>query len=351
MPALLLKEQALSGFAAIGFVIAIASAWRRDLRAPGPAWALLTALAASAGVFAMVRAAMGVRFAEEGSPFSLCVRCVPLNIAELAGVVVMPVRTLAVLDAARSSPVDIGRLTAAALASAAVACAITGGNLMRARRGPREARTLALLLASLVASFFPVALLFHVGELYTHTALFWFAALVACAVDGFGDVSARARRTTIACAIVYLLVIAQAQRTNLAEMRATGERARIWLARIVDALAPAPDGSFVLITARGAYRGPLDYGLYRVTTPQVLVLTGISPYPVRAATHDRVTVFLDIADPLRWRAAMAAAAARHRAFRLELTTAAATLRPWNGPAEADVVSMPLDELVPVRDTR
>jgi hypothetical protein len=250
-----------------------------------------------------------------------------VNIAELGAAVMLPVRTLVALDAARSAPPAIGRLAAVGSATACVAAAVAAGNVVRARGGRDAARALALVVCAAAASFFPVALLFHVGELYAHTALFWFAVLAAFAVDGLWIALRRARAAVLVCAAAYLVGIAAGQRANLSEMRATGERARAWLARIDDRLRPVPDGGFVLIAASGEYKAPFDYGLYRVTTPQVLVLTGLSPYPVRAAMRDRVAVYLDFADPGLWRAALERAGARG-AYRLEIAGGDARLSRW-----------------------
>jgi hypothetical protein len=332
VPALFLKEQALSAFFAIGLTTAAASAWRHDLRRSIRAWQLLVVLVAIAAAFTVTRVVAGVRFPEEGSPFSLCVRCAPVNIAELGGVLLLPIRTLVVLDAVRSSPVEWTRIVVAAVAAAALGLAIACGNVLRAKRGGAQARALALVACACIASFFPVALLFHVGELYAHTALFWFAVLVGFAVDGWWTGSRGARAAVLVCAATYLVSIGAGQRVNLDEMRATGERARQWLGRIVDRLQPVRDRGFVLIAATGEYKGRFDYGLYRVTTPQVLVLTGLSPYPVRAALHDRLTVFLEIADRERWRRPLEDALARGDAFRLVITGDDARLSPWMSDA-------------------
>lgn len=330
VPALFLKEQALSAFFAIGLTTAAASAWRHDLRHSIRAWQLVAVLVAIAAAFTVTRAVVGVRFPEDGSPFSLCVRCAPLNIAELGGVLLLPIRTLVVLDAVRSSPVELTRIVAAGVVSAALVVAVARGNVLRAKRGGAQARACALVTCACIASFFPVALLFHVGELYTHTALFWFAVLVGFGVDGWWTWTASrgSRAAVLLCAATYLVSIGAGQRVNLDEMRATGGRARQWLDRIVDRLQPVRDRGFVLIAASGDYKGRFDYGLYRVTTPQVLVLTGLSPYPVRAALHDRLTVFLEIADRERWRRPFEDALARGDAFRLVITDDDAQLSPW-----------------------
>lgn len=324
VPVIFLKEQSLAAFLAVGVTMVAAATWRPDLRRSPRAFLLVGCLVVTAGLFTLARAAMGVRFAAPGEAFSFCPACVPVNVAELGAAVFMPVRTLVWFDAARAVPMDTARLVGVLVAAALVAAAIIAGNVLRARRGEPQLKALALVTLCLASSYFPVALLGHVGELYTHANLFWFAALVGCAVDGYWSRSKSVRAATIAVAAVYLVVLGVGQHANARDMRATGERSRQWLARIVERLQPVPDGSFVLIHADGEYKSLLDYGLYRLTTPQVLVLTGISPYPVRSVLHDRVTVLLD-EEPERWRVPLASAIVRGAAFRLELAAGDASV--------------------------
>jgi len=69
-------------------------------------------------------------------------------------------------------------------------------------------------------------------------------------------------------------------------------RSRTWLERIGTELTRLPDGSLVVIDAEGDAKPASDYGRYRLTRPQYLVLTGIRPWAVRWVVKDRLTAVL-----------------------------------------------------------
>jgi hypothetical protein len=328
-PALFVKEQALAAFAGVALVIACAAWWRRDVLSSRPVVWLLLIVAAEAAFFAAVRRAMGVAFAEEGEAFSLCPRCVPVNIVELGSATLLPVRTLVFFDAVRAMPIDRWKLVTIMVGAVGVAAAILAGVRQRIQQAATGARELALVAGAFVASYFPVALLGHVGEFYTHTTLFWFAVLVACAGDALWRATAGRTRAAVAvCATVYLASLGVGQHANLRDMRANGERARGWLALIADRVRAVPDGGIVVVRASGPYKARFDYGLYRLTTPQALVLGFFSPPSLLYAVGDRLEVVLDeaLASP-SWRDRVAEAAARRAAYWLDLDAGEARLSP------------------------
>lgn len=275
--ALLMKEQALAALAAVT-VVAI---WFQFVeRAPAPArralWTTWVNMLVASSAFAVLRHQAGVPVSGMGA-FRLCVSCVPVNLATMAGALLVPMRTMPVFFAVvdpRAHPVV---LVAAMAGAAGVALALwTGIRGLHAHARRSDARRARLFAGLAIASMFPTALLQHVGELYPHTALFWFALLVAFAADGWA-VQLAHRGSVVrwvagfaACAYLALLLVGL--RANLADMRATGERASVLQARFHDAVRDVPAGSLVVTRGLEQVKGPFDYSLYHLTTPGMLLM-------------------------------------------------------------------------------
>lgn len=317
--AILMKEQALGAFAGIALA-ALWTAWRRsDGRSSPRTWWLLALLIVEVAFFAIVRDALGVRFRPSGEPFGLCIPCVPVNIAQLTAAVLIPVRTLTFFDAIRAMPVHLATVVWSMVGALVVGGALAIGLVLWTRRHREQGAVIGVISCALLASYFPVALLGHVGELYTHPLLFWFAVVVAISVDAVWTTPRPGWRAAVAaCAVAYIASLAIGQRANLREMRATGDRARLWLTRIGEALQSVPDGSLVVIRAETPYKPLLDYGLYRLTTPNTLVLTGLSPWSIRYVTDGRMDVVLDQADAATWLERINTAISAGRAYRLNV---------------------------------
>src|SRR5262249_16958302 len=126
----------------------------------------------------------------------------------------------------------------------------SGGTLVRTATGP--ARSL-LRRAHSPRHVFP-SRFSRMSASSTHTSLFWVAVLVACAVDGYWTASRIPRAVVAAGAAVYVASLGIGQHANLTDMRATGERARVWLSLISSTLRPVPDGALVVFRASGAYK-------------------------------------------------------------------------------------------------
>ena len=113
-----------------------------------------------------------------------------------------------------------------------------------------------------------------VTELYVHTALFWFALVVAMSAEGWFRASTgqgSARLLVGSALVLYVMTITAGLRANLADMRASGERSRLWRTRIQAALATVPRGSVVVLRGLFLVKAPGDYGLYRVSAPGYLL--------------------------------------------------------------------------------
>jgi hypothetical protein len=325
---LLIKEQALSGFCAVALVVC-AGAWReRRWRPSAPERWLLIGLVAVAAVYGVTRRSLGVVFQPSGSVFSLCIPCVPANIAQLSAAVLMPVRTLVWFDALRATPPNTGRLVAVAIGAASVCAMLLFGIAWGVRRNPARARAAIFVGCAGLAAYFPVSLLAHVGELYTHTVIFWLAVAAGWAADTFWRTSRAITRVPITvAAVAYVVSLGAGQRSNLEEMRLTGERARTWIARIAGATRSIPDGAVLVVVSENAYKAPTDYGLYRLTTPNTLVLTGLAPNAVRYAVRQRLTVILANTDGWEGRV-RDAGANRNNAYLLTLGTQTAQIAPF-----------------------
>jgi hypothetical protein len=132
----------------------------------------------------------------------------------------------------------------------------------------------------MIVSWYPVSIMAHVGELYVHTSLFWFALLVGYAADGWAMWRKQGRpRRVVALTLAitaYCVCLGYGLRSNLREIHATAERTAVWLERFDEALTAVPAGSRVLIYNHNPDRGDRDYGLYRVTSVQSLLLAEMS---------------------------------------------------------------------------
>lgn len=329
---LLLKEQTLGALVVVVLMLACARRWSR-VPIEAPAVTLVGVLVAEAVAFAIARRMVGVQFAAEGA-FRLCLSCAPVNVAELAAAVLLPVRTLVLYDAVFASPRHPG-IAAAAIAAAGGVAALAAAAVWRARAGVDRRSRLALLVAcGYIGSWFPVALLGHVGELYADTGVFWMAMLVAIAVDEIRDRAAvSARMALSAGAVAFAAILLGGLRANLADMRATGVRASVWLARVHRALAPLPDGAMVVVHPPEPFKAPGDYGLYRLTVPSVLVVTGLSPASIRYAAGGRLDVVTEegLAQG-EWRNALMRAQARDVVYRLSFERDRVEVTRWRDTA-------------------
>jgi hypothetical protein len=263
--ALLIKEQALSALVAAGVI-----AFERRRRSVWMTWSGTLALSVA---FAIVRYAAGVLFYSNG-PFSLCLACVSGNAAVMLGGLLLPTRTmnayLAFLDPSTHGPA----LVLAAVGTALVTLGLFLGLRQSWRTGNR--RHLLLLATLMLASLFPTALLFHVGELSPHAALFWFAILAGYAVDGWrarlAERPALPRQLVAAVVFAYVATLFVGLRANLADMRATGERAKALPLAFNDAVRDIPRSAIVIVHGLNPVRAPTDYSLYRLTTPGMLLV-------------------------------------------------------------------------------
>lgn len=262
IPLLLLpmKEQALSGCAAVVALIGVAS-----LNASAPerrrGLILVASLTLGSLAFAVARNEAGVPLSGE-EVYRLCPTCVPQNLVTIAGSLAIPVRTLTVVDAWLGG--NIALLALAAVTTAVLVLLLLPA--IRQRHGPH-----IVLLAAV--SMFPTALLAHVGELYAHTATFWFAMLVALAAHHwFHSARPALQRTVLAvAAVAYLASLGSGLRANLGEMRATGELAALWRERYDATVASLPAGSVVFVRSPWPVRNRGDYSLYRLTSPDFVM--------------------------------------------------------------------------------
>lgn len=287
---LFIKEQGLSGLAGATVVVlwwtwvGALERWR-----PRMLWTVWSAMLAWAVVFAVLRHSVGTPLYTDG-PYSLCLRCVPGNVGLMLGGLVVPVRTMTAYFALLDPAANPAAFVTTILGASAIAAAIIIG--LSRWSGEQENRRRALLIAALiVGSFFPTALLSHVGELYPHTALFWFAILVALAFDGWrarvASTSPPMRRFLTAAAVTYVAMLCVGLRANLADMRATGERARSLQAAFNNGVRGVAAGTTVVVRGLDPIKAPSDYSLYRLTTPGMLL--GYSG-PLRFTADPAVTI-------------------------------------------------------------
>jgi hypothetical protein len=284
---LLAKEQALATTASVLWLTAVALTDRNAAAHRRALTTLAIVTLAIATAFALSRRAAGVVFDASG-PLRLCVGCAPRNIVVLLGLLLLPVRSLMVMDAWRATPMDTGRLIAATVATMAVGTFLLGA-MTRARR-TGEWRRLVAIVGLVFAACLPTSLLGHVGELYAHTAVFWFALLCADAVDGWRTGARWVSWHTVAV-VGYLVSLGTGLRANLADMRENGRRATSWLAAYAQAVERVPDGAVVLVHGARPQKADGDYSLYRLTTPEYLMLE--LPPVLEHRVGDRIRIFVE----------------------------------------------------------
>jgi hypothetical protein len=284
-PALLIKEEALAAVAGIVLVAIWSSVLvREDVTTRRMRWSAAAATLAMAAGFAALRWHAGLWFDASG-PYRFCAACIPGNAGLMLASQIVPVRTLDVFLAVHDWPPDLTVAIRAVLATLAVVPAVAFGLLSRSREDRQLVTLYALLM---LASGFPILLQGNVTELHAHTGLFWWALLVTLAVDGWRRrmPSARgaARLALAGVPAVYALALGIGLQSNLAEMRATGERSRAWRARLQASLSSVAPGSRVLVRGVPLVKLSTDYGLYRVSTPGYL-LAGIVGLAWRSPLH------------------------------------------------------------------
>lgn len=271
---LFIKEQGLSGLAGATVVVLwwtwVGAPERWRLKA---LWTVWGALLAWTVAFSLVRYVVGTPIYADG-PYSLCLRCVPGNVGLMLGGLVVPVRTMTAYFALLDPAADLAAFVTTILGASAIAAAILVG--LSGWLDKKENRQRALLVTALtVSSFFPTALLSHVGEIYPHTALFWFAILVGLAFDGWRarvrSTSPAMRRLLTAAAVTYGAMLFVGLRANLADMRATGERARLLQTAFNHGVRGVAAGTTVVVRGLDPIKAPSDYSLYRLTTPGMLL--------------------------------------------------------------------------------
>ncbi|MBL8186439.1 MAG: hypothetical protein JNK38_00440 [Acidobacteria bacterium] len=290
---LLFKEQALSGFAVSAWVLAVFFHRFRLSKARRDALLILVGLILLAGAFTFVRARTGVMTATSG-PFQISILNAPVNKVILLGGLISPIPLLKWFDALRAEPRQVGLLAIYAVTMLSALGYLVGGLFFRWKLVSEQRFQLWLVAGALIFSGFPTALLAHVGELYAHTGLFWFAALAALATEGWRIrfQNRLGQQFVWATVLVWGMIMAIGLRGLLAEMRATGERSRQWVTRSNKLLASLPTGSFVVVDALQPAKLPTDHSLLRLSRPQYLILTGIRPWAFRLLTNDTITVVL-----------------------------------------------------------
>jgi hypothetical protein len=305
--ALLFKEQALAA-AGVYVVFAIvhfaqAGEYRRWLHR---VWQTCMPVVGITVGFALIRALSGL-FLEKSGAFGFSPSSAPANMAQLGLALITPLRTLVWFDALKAQPVQLARLVPAACLSILLLSVLLAGAIVRMRRCPEYIRVFWMLAGAIIVSWYPVAIMAHMGELYVHTSLFWFALFVGYATDGWAMWLERGRPmrvvTLTLCIVAYCACLGYGLRSNLAEIRTTAERAVVWMERFDDALSAVPSGSRVLIYNHSPDRGDRDYGLYRVTTVQYLMLTEMSrpalSYLTDSSVHFYQVLGQDEPDPTK----------------------------------------------------
>ncbi len=270
--ALLMKEQALAGVACLLGLTVWAWWSAREPADRRRALVLATVLALGTLAFAAARHAAGARFDDAGV-HALCLSCIPANMGLLAAAVVLPFRTLWVVDAWRAMPHDAIALVVAGGAAAVLVAGVASGCRRQWSAGGRRQVGVALCFFFFLLAGVPVVALGRVGELHAHTLVFWFAMLVAIAATHWQRALATVWQRGMAAVvcIAYLASLGTGLRANLGDMRETGARAGLWRARFESAARDLPPGSTVLVGGQPE-RAPGDYSLYRMTSPEDLVL-------------------------------------------------------------------------------
>jgi hypothetical protein len=285
---LLVKEQGLGALAG-ATVLAV---WFTAVERVGAAqrstvWSVWAAMLAVGVAFALLRLVAGRWLAQ---PYELCLTCVPGNLGMFLGALALPLTTVYAYPAIVNPWSSVWTVVITAL-GASVVCLTLGMGVAASAR----ARRAALVIALAIATLFPIVMLARVGELHAHTAVFWYALLVAMAFDGWAErvrTWGRARMLLMGMATLYVIALAASLRINLNEMRATGERAALWLSTFREAVRDLPAGSTVLVRGLENVKAPGDYSLYRLTTPGMLLYEGnaslqfVSPAGVTIVDED-----------------------------------------------------------------
>ena len=241
--------------------------------------------------FALIRALFSL-FLPKFGPAMFSPSSAPANMAQLGLALISPLRTLEWFDTLKAQPIQITRLVLAAFLSILLLSVLLAGAIVRMRRCPEYTRTFWMLAGAMIVSWYPFSIMAHVSELYVHTSLFWFALLVGYAADGWAMWLQRGRPMLVVALtlsiVAYCVCLGYGLRLNLRDMRATGERAAIWMERFDDALSAVPSESRVLIYNHNPASGDRDYSAYRDTTVQSLLLSEMPPPALRFLKHSTV---------------------------------------------------------------
>jgi hypothetical protein len=278
IPSLLLKEEGLAGLAGItALAIWFSTVERLDAERRRTIWGLWAAMLAASVVFAALRFRAGVWLDADG-PYQICITCIPGNAVLFLGAIALPIPTVYAYFAMLSPLSHPSTFVVAAVGASIVVVTVARDAI--ACGHDHGFRRLALMATLMIVTLFPTVLLTRVGigELHAHTALFWYAALVTMAVDGWRvrlqGTEPRIIRGALALAFLYVVALFVGLQTNLAEMRATGERAASLLTVFQTEVRHVPSGSAVIVRGLDHVKGPSDYSLYRLTTPGMLLLYG-----------------------------------------------------------------------------
>jgi hypothetical protein len=180
---------------------------------------------------------------------------VPRNVASLIGALLLPTPVADVYLAARD-----GHWTSLwLLASVAAALVVLG--LLAAALVRADSTRARLTIVMLLASCFPVVLTAHVGELHARSLLFWFALLVALAVEEF-----QRDRSVRVLAMSYAVVLYLALMSNLMAMRASSERSLQLVELITRALPDLSSSARIAVRSTDEPVPPRDYSFIRVTS-------------------------------------------------------------------------------------
>lgn len=271
-PSLLVKEQGLAALAGVALVaLWVTFGERIDGARRRALWTAWSVMLAWSMVFVGLRAAAGL-WIDQSGPYRICVLCAPGNAGLMLGALVLPVNTAYAYFAAMS-PWSVSAVLIGVGAAIVVSLLVLGVATYRRESGRSQWPLVAVALS--VATLFPAVLLADIGELHAHTAIFWFALLVAMAVDGWyvrlRGASVPVVRTTAVLGAVYVAALFASLQINLGEMRVTGERAEAWLNLFRRAVGQMPPGSVVVVRGLDQTKGPGDYSLYRLTTPGMLL--------------------------------------------------------------------------------
>ncbi len=264
---LLFKEQALAT-AAIYIWILIWTwlsksmgtfSWKRAVSAIAPVLTIVV-------VFTALRRWSGVPLQFQGA-FRLSPLDTPRNLGQMLTALLSPVRTLAWFDAFRATPRQWGVLVLLFGAAFLLATLLVWGLCRSTRSNQGIGQPVFFVLGAMFLSWFPTSLMAHIGELYVHTSLFWFAMLVGLAVEGWLRVFSKPWQAAALLVALsgYAFALAAGLRANLSEMRLNGERANSTIQKINKTVSTLPEGTVVQVCDASSQERRTDYGLYRNT--------------------------------------------------------------------------------------